>query len=306
MERHCARGNHDGPRDSHNTTLRLSGLLVPHGECSPRHHGFGRYPGRNHVFGRPLHHGPRQHREACHGGCGNKPPGRARSGWYPCCHPAAACFSRERLNPGEMGWSGGWTNPRRAAPPGGRYSMHQMSGSARIPSLDGLRALSISLVIFAHLCGTTDWPFSQGTLSATRNLGALGVRVFFVISGFLICQQLIDESQAQGTVSLRRFWLRRSLRIFPPAFAFIGVMCTLNHTARFLEPGDLTAAVTYTMNYHRQHAWQLGHLWSLSVEEQFYLTWPLVALAGVTHMRFCALVTIILGPFMRLLVSQYY
>jgi peptidoglycan/LPS O-acetylase OafA/YrhL len=181
-----------------------------------------------------------------------------------------------------------------------------MSRSARIPSLDGLRALSISLVIFAHLCGTTDWPFSQGTLSATRNLGALGVRVFFVISGFLICQQLIDESQAQGTVSLRRFWLRRSLRIFPPAFAFIGVMCTLNHTARFLEPGDLTAAVTYTMNYHRQHAWQLGHLWSLSVEEQFYLTWPLVALAGVTHMRFCALVTIILGPFMRLLVSQYY
>jgi peptidoglycan/LPS O-acetylase OafA/YrhL len=146
---------------------------------------------------------------------------------------------------------------------------------ARIPSLDGLRAISISLVVLGHLSGSHGWP----TVARIEyfDLGNLGVRVFFVISGFLITGLLLKEHQQTGRIDLPAFYVRRTLRIFPAYYVFLTAMA-LAGTAGWvdLRPGDLLHAATYTENYHEHHGWAIGHTWSLAVEEQFYLLWPLL------------------------------
>ena len=146
-------------------------------------------------------------------------------------------------------------------------------GAGRIPSLDGLRAISISLVILAHL---------QATLPLLPKFvllgdpGRLGVRIFFVISGFLITTLLLEEYAVSTRISLPWFYFRRTLRIFPAAYAFIAVVVVLHKLDLLsLHSGDTLHALTYTMNYHLDRSRYVGHLWSLSVEEQFYLLWPL-------------------------------
>ena len=100
----------------------------------------------------------------------------------------------------------------------------------RIPSLDGLRAVSIGAVVLGHLAGTVNFPAFIG--DAVRNTGLvdvanLGVRVFFVISGFLITGILLKENQRYGTLSLRRFYLRRTMRIFPAYYVFVATIVGL-------------------------------------------------------------------------------
>lgn len=150
---------------------------------------------------------------------------------------------------------------------------------SRIPSLDGLRAVSIALVIVGHSADSNNAPL---LLTHLNHLGNFGVRCFFIISGFLITTLLLKERAKTGTLSMRGFYLRRALRIFPPSLAYIGVIatcCALGWLT--LKSGDLVHALTYTMNYHYYRAWWLDHLWSLSVEEQFYILWPgLLYLAG--------------------------
>ena len=147
-------------------------------------------------------------------------------------------------------------------------------GSRRIPSLDGLRAIAIGLVVFGHLCGTSNF-FPRSTFAPLGDFGVFGVRVFFVISGFLITFLMLDEIEATGTVSLKRFYLRRSLRIFPASYVFILFVFLSSRLGwPTLLPGDLFHAVTYTVNYDKHTSWEVGHLWSLSVEEQFYCWWP--------------------------------
>ena len=92
----------------------------------------------------------------------------------------------------------------------------------RIASLDGLRALSISLVLFSHVSGTTGFAHMPHWL--TGNAAVFGVRVFFVISGFLITSLLLAEIERTGTVSVPHFYLRRTLRIFPPFYVFVGAI----------------------------------------------------------------------------------
>jgi len=87
-----------------------------------------------------------------------------------------------------------------------------MRSSVRIPSLDGLRAVSVCLVILF---------LPRSALAPFGDIGNLGVRVFFVISGFLITFLMLDEIEATGTVSLKLFYLRRTLRIFPPFYAYM-------------------------------------------------------------------------------------
>jgi peptidoglycan/LPS O-acetylase OafA/YrhL len=124
-----------------------------------------------------------------------------------------------------------------------------------------------------------------GHLSGTRGFGKLnlgigdyahlGVVVFFVISGFLITRLLLLEREKKGCVSLRLFYARRALRLFPAVYAFIACICLLWWAGMVhLQAGDIWHAVTYTVNYLPGRSWQIGHLWSLSVEEQFYLIWP--------------------------------
>jgi peptidoglycan/LPS O-acetylase OafA/YrhL len=128
------------------------------------------------------------------------------------------------------------------------------------------------MVLLGHLSGTHGFPNLNLGIG---NYAHLGVTVFFVISGFLITSLLISERQATGRISLKLFYLRRTLRIFPASYTYLMVLCALCALGVLSVPrSSLICAFTYTMNYLPGHAWQVGHLWSLSVEEQFYLLWP--------------------------------
>jgi peptidoglycan/LPS O-acetylase OafA/YrhL len=167
-----------------------------------------------------------------------------------------------------------------------------------IPSLDGLRAISIMFVLLAHLSGTRHFP-SSGFL---MGLGEFGVRVFFIISGYLITSILLAELSRKGSISLPRFYFRRTLRLFPASYFLIAVTAALAAKGFIrLERRDLVFAVTYTMNYCAARGWPLGHLWSLAVEEQFYLVWPLTLRSlPLPRCRRLLLVLLVLGPLFRI------
>jgi peptidoglycan/LPS O-acetylase OafA/YrhL len=142
-----------------------------------------------------------------------------------------------------------------------------------IPSLDGLRALSVIAVMLGH---TRSALFDRIPFNAVFRHGGLGVAVFFVISGFLITHLLMKELRCEGTINLKRFYLRRTFRIFPPFYAFLSVIAILGLFREFhVSWRSMFVAGTYTWNYVRSpDTWILGHCWSLSLEEQFYLLWP--------------------------------
>lgn len=173
------------------------------------------------------------------------------------------------------------------------------AGPKRIASLDGVRATAIAMVLFAHASGTR---FAPVPVRVSECFAHLGVRVFFVLSGYLITRLLLDELDASGGISLRRFYLRRALRIFPAFYAYVAVVALLGLAGAIrLEPGDVAAALTYTTNYHRHRAWYLGHAWSLAVEEQFYLLWPaVVALLGRRRAPRAAALACVGVPLVRL------
>jgi peptidoglycan/LPS O-acetylase OafA/YrhL len=137
----------------------------------------------------------------------------------------------------------------------------------RIPSLDGLRAISITLVILSHL---VKW--KHISVEALGNYGSLGVFVFFVLSGYLITNLLLREHERTSSISLRMFYIRRAFRIFPAAFLFLAVVIVLYW--RQMRWYHIATAVFYIANMDLTRPWIFGHLWSLSIEEQFYLLWP--------------------------------
>src|ERR1700722_6727168 len=115
-----------------------------------------------------------------------------------------------------------------------------------VPSLDGMRAVSIMFVLFAHLSLTRHSP--ANLVSAGAMLGQFGVRVFFVISGYLITSILLKELNRRGSISLGRFYFRRTLRLFPAAYLFIGVVALLTAAHKRLGglmQRDLAFALTY-------------------------------------------------------------
>lgn len=143
--------------------------------------------------------------------------------------------------------------------------LHQALTRKHLPALDGLRALAVATVILYH-GGYGQVP------------GDLGVLMFFVLSGFLITWLLVRERERTGTTSLLNFYRRRTLRIFPAYYAFIAVSIVADRVLG--DPwttGQMMTAVTYTANYYQafnDHSGPQAHIWSLSVEEQFYLAWP--------------------------------
>lgn len=163
----------------------------------------------------------------------------------------------------------------------------------RLPSLDGLRAISIIMVMLGHLSGTAGLSVS---LTWLIPYAQFGVRVFFVISGFLITSILIKERETTGRISLKRFYVSRTFRIFPPAYVLIIVTAFLNRGSVHL--GDILRAMTYTSNYH-QRPWVLAHTWCLSVEEQFYLLWPAVIAFFFRYRTRVLMATIAITPFLN-------
>ncbi len=163
--------------------------------------------------------------------------------------------------------------------------------SHRIPSLDGLRAISILVVLFGHLafaCHFQNW--------ITATYAHYGVRVFFVISGYLITTLLLQEESRFGSISLSRFYLRRTFRIFPVAYLYLLAMIPFVTLAAW----KWAMVWLYGTTYIRDLPWNLSHLWSLSVEEQFYLVWPLAIVASRTHAKKFAWLAILTA-----VVAQY-
>jgi peptidoglycan/LPS O-acetylase OafA/YrhL len=112
------------------------------------------------------------------------------------------------------------------------------------------------------------------SLQVLGSYGALGVHVFFVLSGYLITNLLLREYDRTSTISLRDFYIRRAFRIFPAAFVFLAVVTVLYWPQ--MRWYHIAAAVLYAANMDISRPWIFGHLWSLSIEEQFYLLWPFV------------------------------
>lgn len=168
----------------------------------------------------------------------------------------------------------------------------------RMASLDGLRALAIGLVLLAHLRATRGFGNPQFGIG---DYGHLGVVVFFVISGFLITSLLLAEHARRGRVSLKLFYARRSLRIFPASYAYVAIALALTALGLIhLTGSDLWHAATYTVNYHPGRSWPIGHLWSLAVEEQFYLLWPFAfVMLGPRRAVWAVIAVIALGPAAR-------
>ena len=158
----------------------------------------------------------------------------------------------------------------------------------RIPSLDGLRAISITMVCLGHLTHAGPVPKFLGPYSYT------GVLVFFVISGYLITTILLEEHSRTSSIDLRQFYVRRAYRILPAAAVFTVLICAVYW--RELRWFDIGAMLLYLVNFDLARPWMINHLWSLSVEEQFYLLWPTV-LRKWYRQRIAILVgTVLLAP----------
>jgi len=166
-------------------------------------------------------------------------------------------------------------------------------------SLDGFRGLSVFLVFLFHADAV---PF-----------GWIGVEMFFVLSGYLITATLLDTRSLTLACYLLRFYWRRIMRIWP---LYIGFLCILLASSFYVDGLDrfrsdigYILSFTYNLQVGVTQDWQesYSHLWSLSIEEQFYTLWPIVIfVASRATMCWIMLVTIAFGPAIRLLTSQVY
>lgn len=168
--------------------------------------------------------------------------------------------------------------------------------AGEVPSLNGLRAAAVGLVLFAHFAG----PYAPAPLARQMStLGWVGVDLFFVVSGFIITTLLLRERDRAGRVSLRAFYLRRALRLLPAYYAYllaVGLTWPGGLTER-----DWVGVLTYTQNFTPGlGSWPVAHFWSLSLEEHFYLAWPaaLVVLGPRGAVRLAAAV-VALSPALR-------
>jgi peptidoglycan/LPS O-acetylase OafA/YrhL len=166
---------------------------------------------------------------------------------------------------------------------------HQQKHTDYLPGLEGLRAFAVLAVILYHL----DIP---GLFSS----GFLGVDIFFTVSGFLITAQLIRQFQTDGTIAIGNFYLKRARRLFPAVLVLL-IFCILItewlvRDAAWRTRSDLLPALFYFSNWWQIFSEQsyfemsgrpalLQHLWSLAIEEQFYIAWPLLLLVILRHFR---------------------
>lgn len=171
-----------------------------------------------------------------------------------------------------------------------------------IKSLDGLRAIAILLVMAFHM--------------GLMEFGWLGVQLFFVLSGYLITSILWKEKFSEKTLwsRMKTFWVRRSLRIFPVYYIYLGAIGLMYAVASFPSyfPKFAPYLFTYTFNFTRTVSeWQVmpffTHLWSLCVEEQFYLFYPfLIFLLPKKGVKILLPLVVVLTPLTRYILGNYY
>jgi peptidoglycan/LPS O-acetylase OafA/YrhL len=178
--------------------------------------------------------------------------------------------------------------PLRLEEPPPAYGPSLGRGVGYLPGIDGLRGLAVVAVLAYHLDAT----WAAG--------GYLGVEVFFVVSGFLITSLLLAEHRERATVDLVAFWRRRARRLLPAVFVLVGLVFA--YAATVLPTGELhrfrgdgIASLLYVQNWYAIFTEQpyfeafgrpspLRHLWSLAIEEQFYLLWPVLLPLGLRRL----------------------
>ena len=174
-----------------------------------------------------------------------------------------------------------------------------MAGEQRNRMIDGWRGVSVLLVIASHLKGYRfadhfvatsfndilsasgiDWPRLGWNviLRLLAPMGELGVAIFFVISGYLITRIMLREVESRGRPGIADFYVRRTFRILPAFFVFLLSVSLLSAKGIISVPGSgIIASGLFLCDFRgRECGWWLGHTWSLGVEEQFYLLWPML------------------------------
>ena len=185
--------------------------------------------------------------------------------------------------------SGAPVDRRRHAPPAEARSAagilqwvaHETAVPTRFtyqPALDGMRAIAVSAVLIFH-------GYSNTSARRWGSGGFLGVDLFFVLSGYLITSQLVIEHARSGRISLRQFWARRVRRLLPALVAMVGLAALYasetSSRMRTATRGDALFTMLNVQNWHviwsHETLWTpFGATWSLSIEEQWYLVWPVV------------------------------
>ncbi|WP_395161527.1 acyltransferase family protein [Ilumatobacter sp.] len=168
----------------------------------------------------------------------------------------------------------------------------------RIPALDGLRGVAVFVVVMLHLgMLRPTWPLSFLYEGGAFRGGFLGVDVFFVLSGFLITDLLLREQQQTGKINFALFWRARAFRLLPPLAFFLIAVIVYNVATGYPVTGTPEAMVTSVVAVLMfMTNWaaladgpffleELGHLWSLSIEEQFYVLWPFAVLLVIPLRR---------------------
>lgn len=158
--------------------------------------------------------------------------------------------------------------------------------SERINGLDGLRAIALIAVVLSHLPVLTRGAAAAGDVHSHWIFkgGFLGVSLFFTLSGYFITTQLLERVESTGRISLKEFYVNRATRLWPA----LAVMLAAYASVVAMEGSPVTSLAAmyrsialWIVNWHGSLGWsgfdgRLGHLWSLSVEEQFYVVWPLI------------------------------
>jgi peptidoglycan/LPS O-acetylase OafA/YrhL len=183
--------------------------------------------------------------------------------------------------------------------------------SYRIAELDGLRAVAVLMVIFGHWKSMLPFKGQPWTLFLNPTLGVV---IFFVLSGFLITRLLLNEISRTGRVSLASFYWRRAIRILPASYVYLGIMALLAACGLVaISSGQLLVAFLHLWNYgalilgegHPLQGYRnLGHFWSLALEEQYYWIWPLVLILFVRHSKLILVTIIAVVPVIR--VASYF
>jgi peptidoglycan/LPS O-acetylase OafA/YrhL len=158
----------------------------------------------------------------------------------------------------------------------------ERSGSPRDEVLDGWRAIAVLAVIAGHainfrLAAVADAAFAP-LHQMSGSAAVTGVQIFFLISGYVITRLLAQELRTVGWIELRAFYLRRATRILPPFGVYLLMVLILSYAGYIdTKPKEVAAAGMFACNTGIfECSWFVGHSWSLAVEEQFYLLWPML------------------------------
>lgn len=168
------------------------------------------------------------------------------------------------------------------------------------PAIDGLRGVAILMVILVHF-GTNLYSFRYHISLDSR----AGVHTFFILSGFLITTLLLKEKVRDGGINLKYFYLRRALRILPLLFLFLLVLFVLDLIFKLrLTAFDFAGAVLFIKNLPVSGSYYTAHLWSLAVEGQFYLTFPVLLMLSTKNYTIVTIALVIVAPLIA--IGGYY